>query len=154
MSWVCSDAFLGHVQNVVFLHSSDCAPWWTNVWKFKIFWITQAVVYVYEMSVCMPKQIPAHAFPTYSHILRHEDSHSHSIAWWLLDNLQTYCNSHIVCFKSMDMPWLRWLVASLLPQRPEFTPVSLHVRFVVDRVALGQVFLQLLQFSFVNIIPL
>jgi hypothetical protein len=37
--------------------------------------------------------------------------------------------------------WLRWLLAGLSPQRPEFLPGSVHVGFVVHKVALGQVFL-------------
>jgi hypothetical protein len=41
------------------------------------------------------------------------------------------------------MPWLRWLVASFSLRRPG----SVHVGFVVDRVALGQFFLRVLQFS-------
>jgi hypothetical protein len=51
------------------------------------------------------------------------------------------------------MPWLKRLVAGLSPQRPWFTPGSIHVGFVVDKLALGQVFLQVLQFSPANIIP-
>jgi hypothetical protein len=47
------------------------------------------------------------------------------------------------------MPWLRSLVAGL----PRRTPGSIHVGFVVDKVALGQVFLRVLRFSPVNIIP-
>jgi hypothetical protein len=39
------------------------------------------------------------------------------------------------------MPWLRSLVAGLSPRRPGFAPGSIHVGFVVDKVALGQVFL-------------
>jgi hypothetical protein len=38
------------------------------------------------------------------------------------------------------VPWLRRLVAGLSPQRPGFEPWSVHVGFVVDKVALGQVF--------------
>lgn len=34
-----------------------------------------------------------------------------------------------------------------------FTPRSVHVRFMVDKVALGQAFLQVLWFSPVHIIP-
>jgi hypothetical protein len=34
-----------------------------------------------------------------------------------------------------------------------FVPWSVHVGFVVDKVALGQVFLRVLQFSTVSIIP-
>jgi hypothetical protein len=36
---------------------------------------------------------------------------------------------------------LRQLVAGLSPRRPGFDPGSAHVGFVVDKVALGQVFL-------------
>jgi hypothetical protein len=51
------------------------------------------------------------------------------------------------------VPWLRLLVVSLSPNRPGFAPGSVHVGFVVDRVALGQVLLQVLRFSLVSIIP-
>jgi hypothetical protein len=49
--------------------------------------------------------------------------------------------------------WLRWLVAGLSRRSHGFTPGSIHVGFVVDKVALGQVFLRVLRFSPVNIIP-
>jgi hypothetical protein len=39
------------------------------------------------------------------------------------------------------VPWLRRLVAGLSPRRPGFNPGSVHMGFVVDKVALGQVFL-------------
>jgi hypothetical protein len=39
-----------------------------------------------------------------------------------------------------NMPWLRWLVTGLSLQGLGFTPGSVHVAFVVDRLALGQVF--------------
>jgi hypothetical protein len=42
----------------------------------------------------------------------------------------------------MAVPWLRRLVAGLPLRRPGFDPGSVHVRFVVDKVALGQVFLR------------
>jgi hypothetical protein len=51
------------------------------------------------------------------------------------------------------VPWLSSLVAGLTPRRPEFAPGSIHVEFVVDKVALGQVFLRVLRFSPDNIIP-
>jgi hypothetical protein len=41
----------------------------------------------------------------------------------------------------MAVLWLRRLVACLSPRMPGITPVSVHVGFVVDEVALGQVFL-------------
>jgi hypothetical protein len=49
------------------------------------------------------------------------------------------------------VPWLRRLVPSLSPPNPGVTPRSIHVGFLVDKVALGQVFLRLLLFSPVNI---
>jgi hypothetical protein len=49
------------------------------------------------------------------------------------------------------VPWLRSLVAGLSPRRPWFAPGSIHVGFVVDKVALGQVFLRVLRFSPVSI---
>jgi hypothetical protein len=52
------------------------------------------------------------------------------------------------------MPWLRWLVTGLSLQRTRFAPGSIYVGFVVDKVALGQAFLRLLQCSPVSIIPL
>ena len=51
------------------------------------------------------------------------------------------------------VPWLRRLVAGLPPQRPGFDPGSVHVGFVVDKVALGQVFPRVLRFSPVSFIP-
>jgi hypothetical protein len=41
----------------------------------------------------------------------------------------------------------------LPPRRPGFDPGSVNVGFVVDEVALGQVFLGVLRFSPVNFIP-
>jgi hypothetical protein len=49
----------------------------------------------------------------------------------------------------MAVPWLRRLVAGLSPRRP----ASVHVGFVVDKVALGQVFLRVLRIFPVNFIP-
>jgi hypothetical protein len=51
------------------------------------------------------------------------------------------------------MTQLRWLVAGLSLRSPEFVPESVHVVSVVDKVALGKVYLQVIQFSPVNIIP-
>jgi hypothetical protein len=47
------------------------------------------------------------------------------------------------------VPWLRRLVAGLSLRRPG----SIHVEFVVEKVALGQVFVPVLRFSPVSIIP-
>jgi hypothetical protein len=41
----------------------------------------------------------------------------------------------------------------LPPRRPGFDPGSVHVGFVMDKVALGQVFSRILRFSPVNFIP-
>jgi hypothetical protein len=45
------------------------------------------------------------------------------------------------------------LFAGLSPRRPGFVPGSRHVGFMVDKVALGQVFLRVLRFYPANIIP-
>jgi hypothetical protein len=50
------------------------------------------------------------------------------------------------------VPWLRRLVAGLSPRRSGFDPGSVHVGFVVDNMALGQVFPRVLRFSPVNLI--
>ena len=55
--------------------------------------------------------------------------------------------------KLKDVPLLRWLVAGPQPRRPGFDPRSVQVGFVMDKVALGQGFPQVLRFSPVNFIP-
>jgi hypothetical protein len=45
------------------------------------------------------------------------------------------------------------LVAGLSSQRPGFVPESVNVRFAVKKIATGQVFLGVLRFSPVSIIP-
>jgi hypothetical protein len=50
------------------------------------------------------------------------------------------------------VPWLRRLVAGLSPRRTEFDPGSVHMGFVVDEVALGQVSPRVLRFYPVNLI--
>jgi small ligand-binding sensory domain FIST len=52
------------------------------------------------------------------------------------------------------VPWRRRLVAGLSPRRPGFASGSIQVGFVVDEVVLGQVSIQVLPFSPVNVIPL
>jgi hypothetical protein len=42
----------------------------------------------------------------------------------------------------LAVPWLRRIVAGFPPRRPGFDSVSGHVGFVVDKVALGQVFFE------------
>jgi hypothetical protein len=54
----------------------------------------------------------------------------------------------------LAVPWLRRLVACLPPRRPGFDPGLVYVGFVVDKVALGQVFPRVLRFSPVNFVPL
>jgi hypothetical protein len=58
----------------------------------------------------------------------------------------------IATFKKA-VPWLRRLAAGLPLRRPGFDPGSAHVGFVVDKVALGQVFPRVLRSSPVNFIP-
>jgi hypothetical protein len=48
------------------------------------------------------------------------------------------------------VPWLRRLAAGLPPRRFGADLGSVHVGFVVDKLALGQVFLQVLPFSSVT----
>jgi len=50
------------------------------------------------------------------------------------------------------VPWFKWLFVGLPPRRPGFSPGRILVRFVVDEVALGQVFLPVLQFSPASVI--
>lgn len=51
--------------------------------------------------------------------------------------------SHVI----LAMPWPRQLVASLSLRRPRFDPRLRYVRFVVDGVALGQIFFNYFWFS-------
>jgi hypothetical protein len=52
----------------------------------------------------------------------------------------------------IELTWLRRLVAGIPPRRPGFASGSVHVEFVVDKVALGQVFNRVLRFSPLSII--
>jgi hypothetical protein len=45
------------------------------------------------------------------------------------------------------VPWLRWLINDLSLWRLGIVPRSVHVRFVAEEVALGQVSLGVLHFS-------
>jgi hypothetical protein len=49
--------------------------------------------------------------------------------------------------------WIRRLVADLSPLRPWFSPELVHVRFVVDQVAPGQVFLRIFRSHPVGVTP-
>jgi hypothetical protein len=47
----------------------------------------------------------------------------------------------MLCNVMTAVPWLRSLVTGLSPRRTGFAPGSVQVGFVVDTVALGQVFI-------------
>jgi hypothetical protein len=49
--------------------------------------------------------------------------------------------------RRMAVSWLRRLITGLSPWRSGYTPGSVHVGFVVDRVSLGQVFSEFFCFS-------
>jgi hypothetical protein len=53
---------------------------------------------------------------------------------------------HVQCKRDLAA-WPRWLFSGLTPQRAGHNSRPVHVRFVDYKVALGQVFLQVLQFS-------
>jgi hypothetical protein len=53
----------------------------------------------------------------------------------------------------LAVPYLRLIVAGYSRRRPGFASRAVPVEFVVEKVALGQVFLRVLRFSSVNIIP-
>jgi hypothetical protein len=54
---------------------------------------------------------------------------------------------------NQPVTWLRRLVAGLSLLRPGFAPGSVHVGFVVDKMALVLVSLRVIRFFTVNIIP-
>ena len=60
------------------------------------------------------------------------------------------CNTNT---RDLAVPWLRRSVAGLPPRRPGLDPGSVHVGFVVEKVALGQGFPRVFLFSPVNFIP-
>ena len=49
------------------------------------------------------------------------------------------------------VPWLKWLVTDLSPQRPGTNPRLVYMWFLLDRLALGQVFLWVFWFLSVSI---
>jgi hypothetical protein len=53
----------------------------------------------------------------------------------------------------MAVPWLWRLIAGLSPQGPGFDPGAVHVRYMVDGVAPGNVFPWLLRYFPVSVIP-
>jgi len=52
-----------------------------------------------------------------------------------------------------DFTMLRWLITGLIHKKPRFNVRPVHMRFLVGRVALGQVFVEVFWFSLVSIIP-
>jgi hypothetical protein len=73
---------------------------------------------------------------------------------WMNDFLGVACNTHVLLiYRFLAVPWLRWLVTGLSPRRPGLDPGSVHVGFVVDKLALRQVLLRVLRCSPVNFIP-
>jgi len=52
----------------------------------------------------------------------------------------------------LALPWLRQSVAGFSQRGPEFNPTAVHVGYVLDKVAVGRVFLPGFQISPVNII--
>jgi hypothetical protein len=69
------------------------------------------------------------------------------VYWYVTACLLVNSNRHVLA-----VPWLRRLAAGLPPRRPGFDPGSVHVGFMVDRLALGQVFPRGLRFSHVSFI--
>jgi hypothetical protein len=59
----------------------------------------------------------------------------------------------VIFYPEEAVPCLMWLVDGLSRRRSGLEPEALRVRFVVDNVSLGQVFLPVLRFSPVSIIP-
>ena len=62
---------------------------------------------------------------------------------WLVFVMETQCVYHEVTTK---LPWFSRLVAILSARWPGFNLKTVHVRFVVDKVALGQVSVPALRF--------
>ena len=58
-----------------------------------------------------------------------------------------------VFFFRLGVPWCRSLVAGFSLWSPGFDPMSVHARFVVDKVALRYIFLRALRLSSVSNIP-
>jgi hypothetical protein len=71
----------------------------------------------------------------------------------MYNNSAVYNN--LVVIKTVGYTMAQEVSRGLSPRRLGFTPGSVRVEFVVDKVALGQVFLRVLRFFFPkNIIPL
>jgi hypothetical protein len=72
---------------------------------------------------------------------------------WLLTWLDWIAYGSFNFTYTYQMSFQNKINASCIPRRPGFDPGSVHVGFVVDKVALGQVFHPVLRFSPVNFIP-
>jgi hypothetical protein len=59
--------------------------------------------------------------------------------------------THLI--NKLSLPWFMRLFSGLSPWWPRFAPCSAHMGFVMDTVAPRQVFLRILPFSLVGIIP-
>jgi hypothetical protein len=70
------------------------------------------------------------------------------------DRVGIMVNKQHACMRILlDVPWLWRLVAGLSPRSPVFSPGSLRMGFVVDKVAIRQVFLRVIRFSLVSTFP-
>jgi len=63
-----------------------------------------------------------------------------------------YCLVAVLLHKSA-VQWLKWLIASLWVRRPWFDPRAVHVGFMVDKLARGQVSVQLVWLYAFSIFP-
>jgi hypothetical protein len=66
---------------------------------------------------------------------------------YLSRNVIHNSNLHVVRASSTPLCCLLHFNILSSPRRPGFAPGSIHVGFVVDKVAVGQVFLRVLRFS-------
>jgi hypothetical protein len=92
------------------------------------------------------------AFKYLGSILKEDNSMEQEIQERIAAGNRAYFATKIM-FTSKQISRLWRLAAALPPRRPGFDPGSVHVGFVVDKVALAQVFLRVLRFSPVNFIP-
>jgi len=70
-----------------------------------------------------------------------------------IEKLCVFCEIRRELINEYLHDWLRLSPAGLSCRWVEFHPVLVHVRFVVLKVTLGQIFLPLLWFSPIRIIP-
>ena len=63
-----------------------------------------------------------------------------------------YACTYRIIFRG-PCPWLRRLVAGPSPRRPRFNLRPVHMKFIVDTLAMRQVFLGIFRLSPANIIP-